>query len=568
MRIRVHLITLTCMGTLMLCAPNLQGASANQELSNFSASLNELAESMTSFTKKHNAEECPLCSQWKKLLCAPCGYCACADCWYNWVDSKIRDDKIPCLNNATCHQNISNPSLQLIQKESKHPEFIKRRTDILTKKNIDKDPTKKRCTKRDCDGVLDVPKPKKGIIACPKCGQPHCFDCGFSHDKSKSCDDFQKTLDQKTRLYEKFSQKKCPYCGAGIAKIEGCSHMHCSCGREFCWFCLGDPQICKSGFWSCPKRPSSDCYICKEPLSKTDKGQPFLLHRHAHNFAAHSVHTQCLLEWLEVQPDGTLLFDPKDITEVFYNSDALKEVERKDKWGNKERVNVPATPSFAATGMFPCPNCGLKTHFELSDDKKKLIFQDIYVREFGGGESGNYHYQGLVGKPRELVLAPDLKLDFFATPELFEKAVQKTVPGNQGVQALYRAFYNRINELWGKTNRTATNPTPEAIAEAKKYLPAQSRQLFVREQHVTTYAKSLIESVLVKEDIVEFFKQLLRDLPLLTQPVFTEALWVDMNKTPLWPLKSLIATHLDAIKNELELKTPEFANFLAILATS
>mmetsp|Transcript_14594 Transcript_14594/g.14220 ORF Transcript_14594/g.14220 Transcript_14594/m.14220 type:complete len:119 (+) Transcript_14594:504-860(+) len=31
----------------------------------------------------------------------------------------------------------------------------------------------------------------------------------------------------------------CPECGLYIYKLGGCKHMVCSCGFEFCWYCLG-----------------------------------------------------------------------------------------------------------------------------------------------------------------------------------------------------------------------------------------------------------------------------------------------------------------------------------------
>ena len=43
-----------------------------------------------------------------------------------------------------------------------------------------------------------------------------------------------------TFIYMTFMTNNCPKCEIPIDRISGCYHMTCSCGHEFCWYCLKD----------------------------------------------------------------------------------------------------------------------------------------------------------------------------------------------------------------------------------------------------------------------------------------------------------------------------------------
>lgn len=103
-------------------------------------------------------------------------------------------------------------------------------------------------------------------ISCmnPKCGgsQPHesddprmiCRYCNFAtcaHHRrpwheGQTCSEFDLDDAQLERLEEEEATAKllskedtsiCPKCGQGVTKIEGCDHMSCTCGEEWCYIC-------------------------------------------------------------------------------------------------------------------------------------------------------------------------------------------------------------------------------------------------------------------------------------------------------------------------------------------
>jgi len=50
---------------------------------------------------------------------------------------------------------------------------------------------------------------------------------------------------KKTLEYIKKNTVKCPSCETSIEKIDGCNHMTCICGAEFCWNCHKYYEQCR-----------------------------------------------------------------------------------------------------------------------------------------------------------------------------------------------------------------------------------------------------------------------------------------------------------------------------------
>lgn len=41
--------------------------------------------------------------------------------------------------------------------------------------------------------------------------------------------------------------KQCPFCNHWVLKSEGCDHMKCRCGKDFCYKCGGVYMKCECG---------------------------------------------------------------------------------------------------------------------------------------------------------------------------------------------------------------------------------------------------------------------------------------------------------------------------------
>jgi hypothetical protein len=105
------------------------------------------------------------------------------------------------------------------------------------------------CPTPDCSYVFS----KQGQITmfvCPVCKHEYCLQCKCSYHGGKSCEDYQrdKLYDPSDQAFIEFAKgakyKTCARCKFWVEKSEGCDHMTCRCGYEFCYVCGGVYMQC------------------------------------------------------------------------------------------------------------------------------------------------------------------------------------------------------------------------------------------------------------------------------------------------------------------------------------
>ncbi|CAL9234162.1 unnamed protein product [Arabidopsis halleri] len=89
---------------------------------------------------------------------------------------------------------------------------------------------------------------------CVKCGEPFCIKCKVPWHNNLSCKRYKElhsnraTNDNKlTQLANQKSWRQCSKCKQMIELSEGCVHVICRCGHEFCYGCGADAGSCSHG---------------------------------------------------------------------------------------------------------------------------------------------------------------------------------------------------------------------------------------------------------------------------------------------------------------------------------
>lgn len=78
------------------------------------------------------------------------------------------------------------------------------------------------------------------MATCPVCGTNTCVNCKVRWHTGRDCVQFKSENDGSkllAKLEEEKKWKACPRCKVTIEKTEGCNHMRCRCGLDFCYKC-------------------------------------------------------------------------------------------------------------------------------------------------------------------------------------------------------------------------------------------------------------------------------------------------------------------------------------------
>lgn len=82
-------------------------------------------------------------------------------------------------------------------------------------------------------------------VTCPWCGDQTCARCRAAWHEGLSCDAARgKSLVM--RLGDVNKWVRCPRCGHLVERVDGCDHIVCVCGGDFCYRCGNEACECGS----------------------------------------------------------------------------------------------------------------------------------------------------------------------------------------------------------------------------------------------------------------------------------------------------------------------------------
>lgn len=97
---------------------------------------------------------------------------------------------------------------------------------------------------RECPFCLHLQRgnPSEPKMICEKCSREYCFIHSNAHP-GQTCKEYERSHWWEFRKNKRAAgkgAKECPGCGIVVMKSEGCNHMTCRCGFEFCYVCGAD----------------------------------------------------------------------------------------------------------------------------------------------------------------------------------------------------------------------------------------------------------------------------------------------------------------------------------------
>ena len=202
---------------------------------------------------------CPVCYteiEKDNFLSLKCQHKICKECYIEYIKNKLIENAINILQTSCpmngCNLYITRTLYKTCITELKYKIIFAKniiRNFLMTNKEI------KTCPNPKCNLSIRVQNAIPKEIKC-KCGQIFCFSC--LEESHIPCDCFmakewknyaekfgnndfvwikKETNEEKSFTNNQF-MKKCPKCKLIIEKNQGCNHMTCPCGYEFCWNCL------------------------------------------------------------------------------------------------------------------------------------------------------------------------------------------------------------------------------------------------------------------------------------------------------------------------------------------
>ena len=119
------------------------------------------------------------------------------------------------------------------------------------------------CSTDNCDYFCVLENQNLENYQCPACKVTHCFKCrgatrhqGLDHaaylaklKKEQQEEEIKNSVFEEDESVSQWAQsvgaKRCTRCKYWVHKNEGCDHMTCRCGYQFCYVCGGKYQDCE-----------------------------------------------------------------------------------------------------------------------------------------------------------------------------------------------------------------------------------------------------------------------------------------------------------------------------------
>ncbi|XP_060972220.1 E3 ubiquitin-protein ligase RSL1 [Cannabis sativa] len=197
---------------------------------------------------------CPICTEPKTtremFRNDNCSHSYCSDCIGRYVVLKIQDN----ISMVKCPHPNCRGVLEPQLCRSIVPEQVFGRWENALCESLILGAKKIYCPFKDCLAMMVVDDGEMSVTVseCPGCHRLFCAQCNVSWHEGTECGEFQRvsgksgstkisSSEKEDKMVLELAKKKqwrrCPSCCFFVEKTEGCLHISCRCGNEFCYGC-------------------------------------------------------------------------------------------------------------------------------------------------------------------------------------------------------------------------------------------------------------------------------------------------------------------------------------------
>ena len=99
------------------------------------------------------------------------------------------------------------------------------------------------CSNPECSNFLGEKTSRPGGVNCRSCKTLTCGRCGDAHHGSDPCQ-LSSLVRETIILAQRSGWQRCPGCRTIVELRDGCRHVTCSCGTQFCYYCAAKWRSC------------------------------------------------------------------------------------------------------------------------------------------------------------------------------------------------------------------------------------------------------------------------------------------------------------------------------------
>ncbi|XAR50430.1 Ubiquitin--protein ligase [Bertholletia excelsa] len=225
-----------------------QGLIINTPLLTIHANAASVQEPLTVIKEPGQSSSCfcEICADKKEahemFTINACSHSFCSDCVTQHVSIKIAENSAI----VRCPGSDCSGMIELESCRSRMSSEMIARWDELLCESMIPASEKFYCPFKDCSALM-VNDGSGGILEseCPVCHRLFCAQCYVPWHDGIACEEFQRlNEDERGRddlmvreLAKSQKWKRCPFCKYYVEKTQGCLHMTCRCGSQFCYAC-------------------------------------------------------------------------------------------------------------------------------------------------------------------------------------------------------------------------------------------------------------------------------------------------------------------------------------------